>query len=204
MSITHKDRETVLWYSIKNMKQSTFEEFLLWEVLNKLVKLIPINLISQQALYEFKIEKFYLVDFLIIPCGLIIEVDGSQHDSSQIEYDSHRDSYLKKVYGLETIRFDNSLVRNNLKEVVITILHAIGKRINFKPPVGFYRWFNACKKKEKQIIANFTHEDWKKLKELSKKEKIHKEFLKLKTKFHKDYIDDIVKDIQKQMFLDIK
>jgi len=203
MSISQERRETVLWYSIKNRKQLTLEEILVGQALDFILRPISINVISQEIFYNFQLEKFYITDFLILPFGIIVEVDGNQHNSSQIEYDSERDNFLKNL-GLLILRFDNEIVRNNLREVIITIFKAIGNRIDYKLSNRFWEWHQSCKKKEKEILNKFSYQDWQKVKELNKRLKNKKNFLKQKIQFNKDYIYQISKEIQKQMFLNIK
>jgi len=203
MSISQEQRKTIFWYSIKNQKQLTLEEMLVGNALSLILRPIAINFISQQILFDFVLERFYITDFLILPFGIVIEIDGEQHNSSQIEYDSKRDKFLKDL-GLLVLRFDNEVVRNHLREVIITIFKAIGNRIDNQLSSRFWQWYNSCKKKEKEFLNNFSHQDWQKLKELNKKIRNKKNLLKQKTQFDRDYIYQLCKDIQKQMFLNVK
>ena len=202
MSISQKQRETVLWHSIQNQRHMTFEEMLVWESLCFILKPIAINIFSQEIIYNFNIEKFYILDFLVLPFGIVIEIDGSQHNSN-IEYDSRRDDFLDSL-GLYVIRFDNEIVRNNLREVIVTILKAIGYRVDYKLSQRFWEWHQACRNKQKEIMSSFTHEDFKQLKNLNKQYRIKQTFLKAKTQFDRNYVYQMSKEIKKQMFLNIK
>lgn len=75
-------------------------------------------LLQENSKYHFKFQAVippYISDFLIRRL-LIIELDGEQHDS-QIEYDSHRDSYLKE-WGFEILRFTNKQFLARKEEIV--------------------------------------------------------------------------------------
>ena len=49
----------------------------------------------------------YIVDFLCIECGLVIELDGDAHYTPNIHaYEDKRTAYLEKQ-GLKVIRFEN-------------------------------------------------------------------------------------------------
>jgi len=68
----------------------------------------------------------YVVDFCAPRCGLVIELDGSQH-LNQEEYDLNRTSYLAKR-GYRVLRFWNHDVMNNVEAVGMTILNALENR----------------------------------------------------------------------------
>jgi hypothetical protein len=90
------------------------------------------------------------------------------------------------------------MVRNNLREVIITILKAIGIKINHKLSNRFWQWHKACRNKSKEIMSSFTYEDFKQLKNLNKQYKAKQTFLKTKTQFDRDYIYQMCKEIKKQ------
>jgi very-short-patch-repair endonuclease len=66
----------------------------------------------------------FIVDFLCVEGGLVVELDGGQH-SEQVEYDARRTAYLKRL-GLKVLRFWNSEVLTNRDGVCISILDALG------------------------------------------------------------------------------
>ncbi|MDC1064902.1 RecQ family ATP-dependent DNA helicase [Candidatus Pseudothioglobus singularis] len=78
---------------------------------------IPINEITKVNVKEFSGQQ---VDFYLQQAFLIIEIDGSQHDSSR---DVLRDNYAKK-YGIKTIRIkvsdlneENSTFKKKIEEI---------------------------------------------------------------------------------------
>jgi len=60
----------------------------------------------------------YIADFLCPYIGLIIEIDGQEHDA---EKDSIRDAYLEEK-GYRVVRFSNADVMTNLDGVVEMII----------------------------------------------------------------------------------
>jgi very-short-patch-repair endonuclease len=58
----------------------------------------------------------YIVDFFLPKLRLVIEVDGSSHDS-RAEEDETRDCYLKKQ-GLDILRFQNRDVMQRINDVL--------------------------------------------------------------------------------------
>lgn len=66
----------------------------------------------------------YILDFLCVEAGLVVELDGGQH-SDQVEYDARRTGYLESL-GLRVIRFWNSAVLENRDGVCLTIVEACG------------------------------------------------------------------------------
>jgi len=75
--------------------------------------------------YQFHRQKIigdYIVDFFCPKLKLVIEVDGGQHYSGQLEAaDKIRDEFLKN-HGLKVMRFTNLDVLQNLEGVVERIL----------------------------------------------------------------------------------
>ena len=60
----------------------------------------------------------YIVDFYCDQCKLIIEVDGSVHDTFEAKkYDHERTLYLQSA-GYSILRFQNSDVMNNFESVL--------------------------------------------------------------------------------------
>ena len=87
---------------------------------------------QEKALWEFlKSCKFkfyrqrpiggYIADFYCRQLGLVIEVDGSQHNTLEAEeYDRIRTEYMN-AHGLTVIRFSNDEVDNNFSYVCAEI-----------------------------------------------------------------------------------
>jgi very-short-patch-repair endonuclease len=62
----------------------------------------------------------YIVDFVCIEVGLVVEVDGGQH-ADQIASDSQRSAVLAKS-GFRVLRFWNNDVLQRLDDVLAEIL----------------------------------------------------------------------------------
>src|SRR4051794_9730961 len=56
----------------------------------------------------------YIVDFICMECGLIVEVDGGQHAEVRKSYDEQRDAYLHR-HGYRVLRFWNNDVMANIE-----------------------------------------------------------------------------------------
>jgi very-short-patch-repair endonuclease len=74
--------------------------------------------------YQFYRQKpigDYIVDFYCAKAKLVIEIDGSQHYSSEgKQKDEIRDNYIKQI-GLRVLRFSDIEVFKNLNEVIEVI-----------------------------------------------------------------------------------
>ena len=69
--------------------------------------------------------KNYIADFVCFEKRIIIELDGSQHNSDEnIKYDKIRDEFFK-LQGYKVLRFWNSQLSNNFNEVMDVIYKAI-------------------------------------------------------------------------------
>jgi very-short-patch-repair endonuclease len=95
-------------------KNSTLSEILLWQHLKG----------RKMKGYQFMRQKpinNYIVDFYCSKLQLIIEVDGETHlyDGAQ-EKDEIRQNKLESL-GLQFLRFDDLLVKQNIEAVVISI-----------------------------------------------------------------------------------
>ena len=67
----------------------------------------------------------YIVDFFCPRAKLAIEIDGSQHSSSEAtEYGRMRDEYLMSL-GLKVLRFNNNEIMKNIEGVVERIMEEI-------------------------------------------------------------------------------
>lgn len=65
----------------------------------------------------------YIVDFICLDAGLVIEIDGSQH-AENAGYDLQRTQFLERQ-GLRVIRFWNNEVLENLQGVLDRIRDAL-------------------------------------------------------------------------------
>ena len=92
-------------------KNMTGAERLLWsKIRNRQLK--------GYQFYRQKIVGDYIVDFYCPKALLIIEVDGSQHYSSEEKQkDRVRDEYMAQI-GLRVLRFSNREVLKNIDEVI--------------------------------------------------------------------------------------
>ena len=72
--------------------------------------------------YDFDRQKIignYIVDFFCGNCNVIIEIDGSSHDSKW-EYDKERDLFLEGL-GLTVIHVLSKDILNNLNDVMLML-----------------------------------------------------------------------------------
>ncbi|MEX1188293.1 MAG: leucine--tRNA ligase [Bacteroidia bacterium] len=80
----------------------------------------------------------FIVDFVCLSKMLIVEIDGSIHDSSK-EYDEGRSEELAKL-GFEVIRFTNDEVNNDLPSVISKIKEVCSNRatsyLDDQPNIG--------------------------------------------------------------------
>ncbi|MBI4288319.1 MAG: endonuclease domain-containing protein, partial [Chloroflexi bacterium] len=88
----------------------------------------------------------YIVDFYCPTAKLVIEVDGSRHDSLQgMEADRRRDEYPRKL-GLKVLRFNDIDVLNNIEGVGEIILENMNDRewkSPFRPTLVQIRFFRS-------------------------------------------------------------
>ena len=96
-----------------NKRFQTDAERLLWEYIR--AKQLSVKFNRQHIIGD------YIVDFVCIEKGLVIEVDGSCHSEyDQIEKDEFRTERLRDM-GFRVIRFKNEDIARNLPEVLNTI-----------------------------------------------------------------------------------
>jgi very-short-patch-repair endonuclease len=86
------------------------------------------SMIRDRKLEGFKFKRQflidpYIVDYVCLGKGLIVELDGSSHDN-QLEYDEVRDVFLRRK-GYRVLRFLNVEVSEDLGRVLETILQAL-------------------------------------------------------------------------------
>ncbi|KKT71701.1 MAG: Leucine-tRNA ligase [Candidatus Uhrbacteria bacterium GW2011_GWE2_45_35] len=98
--------------SLKMRKNPTQAEQVMWKMLRR--DATGFHFRRQQIIGNF------IVDFVCIKKGLVIEVDGDIHDY-QKEEDENRTKFLNER-GFQVIRFHNNDVFNKTKEVVETIV----------------------------------------------------------------------------------
>mgnify|MGYP001615304346 CR=1 FL=1 len=71
----------------------------------------------------------YIVDFYAPAVGLVVEVDGCQHLTTDHQFkDERRDQYLKDQ-GLEVLRFDNLQVLQETDTVMEIIFERVRQRL---------------------------------------------------------------------------
>ena len=100
-------------------KNMTPEEKHLWY---DLLKRLPLNVRRQHNIEN------YIVDFYIADKKIVIEVDGSQHESPEHkEADKKRDEDLAK-WGITVLRYSNDSIRKNFRAVAEDILKKLGLR----------------------------------------------------------------------------
>ena len=81
-------------------------------------------------IYKQRIIESFIADFYCASANLVIEIDGSQHFTSQGKaYDEER-SRIMQQYHIKTIRFTNSDIDQRFKEVCEAIHQEIQSRIN--------------------------------------------------------------------------
>ena len=96
--------------------RGTPQEVLLWQHL-RAGRMLGVKFKRQQPL------GFYIVDFVALERGLVVELDGGHHAGS--EYDAVRDAELR-ARGFTVLRFWNNEVTDNLEGVLARIVEALG------------------------------------------------------------------------------
>jgi len=100
--------------------EGTAPEAVLWTYLQKR------QLLGKKFRRQYSIGP-YVVDFYCPECSLIIELDGKRHFSMLREdYESERTRYLQ-AQGLQILRFENRVLRENAESVLETIREAVRK-----------------------------------------------------------------------------
>jgi very-short-patch-repair endonuclease len=104
----------------KMSRNKSWPEKLLWAKLRD--KQLGVNIYAQKVLMG------YIADFWCPKAAVVIEVDGSQHQTKkQRAWDKRRDSVLRKK-GIVTMRFTAKEVQNNRPAVVAMIKDKIRRR----------------------------------------------------------------------------
>lgn len=105
-------------------KKMTPAERKLW---TELFKSYPLNVVRQ------KIIDNYIVDFYCAKLGLVIEIDGNVHDTSEAqEYDCERTKILED-YDLKVMRFSNTEVEAEFDKVRRIIMDEINPKDRQSP-----------------------------------------------------------------------
>jgi len=101
-----------------------------WEIiLYNILKEAGYNFDFQRPVVVNKLKspQLFILDFVLIPFNLIIEVDGKQYHSSSKDVKSdNRRTKLLRAEGYEILRFWNSQLTNYTKDQILDI---IAKRI---------------------------------------------------------------------------
>jgi len=96
-------------------RKQTSAEILLWQLLRK----------RQLLEFEFRRQhQFgdYVADFYCHEAQLVIERDGSVHESNELwHHDQDRDAYMI-AQGLRVLRFTNDRILNNTEDVLAEIV----------------------------------------------------------------------------------
>lgn len=111
-----------------NRKNPTEAESVLWDVLKG--NNIGLHFRRQHIILD------YIVDFICIEKGLVIELDGGYHnDPEQAEYDKQRTAHLEKL-GYTELRFTNEELLTNPDVVIAQIKEVAFSLPSLKGRVG--------------------------------------------------------------------
>ncbi len=91
-----------------NRNNPTLSELKIWNTILKKDK-IGFRFLRQKPINRF------ILDFYCSKLNLAIEIDGSSHNKKK-GYDESRDKFLRQI-GIETIRFTNKEILNNIQDV---------------------------------------------------------------------------------------
>ena len=112
----HEYSKKILHNAHKLRHNMTKEEVKLWNILRNR------RLMNLKFRRQVPIGK-YIADFLCVEKGLIIEIDGGQHNEpDKIIYDKERSDYFQEQ-GYRVIRFWNDEVWNNIEGVIEKIIY---------------------------------------------------------------------------------
>ena len=122
---TENYTEKAQLYAKELRNNATEQERKLWQYLRK-----------SQLGYKFRRQQpigDYIADFFCPELGLIIELDGGQHnEQAKIDYDKQRDAFLQKC-GYRVVRFWNNDIDKNIEGVIEYLKNYI-KNIITPPP----------------------------------------------------------------------
>ena len=124
-----------------NRKNPTEAESVLWDMLK--TNNLGLHFRRQHVILD------YIVDFICLEKGLVIELDGGYHNNpEQAEYDKQRTSHLKKL-GYTELRFTNEELLTNPDAVIARIksvassLPSLQGRAGVRPPIRVIHQVNA-------------------------------------------------------------
>lgn len=124
-----------------NRKNPTEAESVLWDMLK--TNNLGLHFRRQHVILD------YIVDFICLEKGLVIELDGGYHNNpEQAEYDKQRTSHLKKL-GYTELRFTNEELLTNPDAVIARIksvassLPSLQGRAGVRPPIRVIHQKNA-------------------------------------------------------------
>ena len=107
----HPDRYAILKVnSCSNRKTMTHEEMLLWEHLRN--SKLGVKFRRQHAIGD------YIADFACISLGIVIEVDGDYHDSTEQKKEDEIRTMQLNALGFEVIRFSNEDINCRIESVL--------------------------------------------------------------------------------------
>ena len=109
-------------FAKKMRSRPTFPEELLWNRLSK-----------NKTGYHFKRQAIilgWIVDFYCAQAGLIIEVDGPYHKTSEMDKRDYLRERVMWEHGFFTLRVENESVIKELDDVIAWIIKSVQKRIN--------------------------------------------------------------------------
>ena len=105
----------------------TATESLLWRHLQRR------QLLGKRFRRQYSVGR-YVVDFFCTECDLAIELDGAPHyQLLRQDYEAERTKYIEGL-GIELLRFENRVVRENLEAVLETIREAVKRKSNDTSP----------------------------------------------------------------------
>jgi cyclase len=103
-------------------KNPTADEKLLWLYLKR--KQLGVRFKRQHPIW------MYIADFYCHELKLVIEVDGSVHDVTEVLENDYRREEDLSSFGIKVIRFKNSEVKNKIEQVVERIVKVINELKN--------------------------------------------------------------------------
>ncbi len=114
--------EPIIWNDLKakareNRNKPTFAEKVVWNILR--FQNLGVKFRRQHVIY------YYIVDFVCLELGLIIEIDGNSHLETQ-DYDENRTLDIENL-GFKVIRFNNIDVLERSNWVEEQIKNVIAK-----------------------------------------------------------------------------
>ena len=152
--------------AVANRKTPTEAESVLWDMLKS--NNIGLHFRRQHIILD------YIVDFICLDKGLVIELDGGYHNNpEQKEYDKQRTAHLQRL-GYRELRFSNEELLVNPDGVVAKIkavasqLPSLKGRTEDKPASGaVYEWFECgmnaeYKEQYPSVMATWAGIQWAK------------------------------------------